>query len=188
MITYGEIEGMNGFMEILNYGNIDYWKLLDLPSVDSKHPVAKDATLAMIKYAFFSRFAIVKTLIEKHDCTYDYSTLLDIVNAYANLSDPEKFYKYNCYRQEECAYDISDEYYGYENVFTKDLSADDQNIFVEFVWTQLNYFSDLIKKCQITSKEELNILQALELALKETYLNESSKKVKDDNNLTHKLK
>ena len=186
---------MNGFMEILNYGNIDYWKLLDLPSVDVKHPVAKDTTLMMIKYAFISRFAIVRTLIEKHDCTYDYKTLLDIVNAYANLSDPEKFYKYNCYRQEECAYDTSDEYYGYKNVFTKDLSADDQNIFVEFIWAQLNHFEDLIKRCQITSKEELirnnidlGVLQALELALKETYLSESSKKIKEDNNQTLKLK
>ena len=67
---------------------------------------------------------------------------------------------------------------------------DDEELFKNFIKENENdeRISDLIKKCQITSKEELNILQALELALKETYLNESSKKVKDDNNLTHKLK
>ena len=184
-------KGMNGFMEILNYGNIDYWKLLDLPSVDEKHPVSNDVNLMMIKLAFVSRFAIVRTLIAKHDCQYDYQTLLDIVNAYANLSVPKRFYEYNCYRQGENAYSSSDEYYGYEDVFKTDLNADDQNIFVDFIGAQKDYcLNELTNCCLKTMPKEtnINVLQALIVALDEIHATESKRNTKEENNNQRKLK
>lgn len=149
MLLYKATEGSLVNMEMLNYGDIDYWKILELPSVDKNHAVSPDMTIAYIKYAFINRFAIVKALINRGDTQYDYSSLLDIANAYLNLGNPLDFYKYNCYRMGESAYDTPDKYYGYDYLFEHDLDDKDNAIFKEYIVKELAYFRRFIVEYQL---------------------------------------
>ena len=86
MVTYVEIEGMNGFME-----NLKCFDVLGLPKINKENVYG----IRDVRLAFYNGFIITGRQIENGDASV-FQRLIDLVDAYVALSQPYELYKYGC--------------------------------------------------------------------------------------------
>lgn len=136
MITYGEIEGMNGFME-----NLKCFDVLGLPKINKENVYGiKD-----VRLAFYNNFIInVREFYDGAD--YKIKHLIDLVDAYDVFCEPYKFYLLMCDVEHKSVVpikEIVDPYYGYKKFYENDLQGKDLVVFFTFLKKIESSFADL---------------------------------------------
>lgn len=128
MVTYDEIEGMNGFME-----NLKCFDVLGLPKINMGNLSAYG--IRDVRLAFYNGFIITGRQIKNGDASV-FQRLIDLVDAYVALSQPYELYKYGCEMEKVSRIpinEIADPYCGYKKFYENDLQGRDLADFFIFL-------------------------------------------------------
>ena len=120
MVTYDEIEGMNGFME-----NLKCFDVLGIPKINTRNLSAYG--IRDVRLAFYNGFIITGRQVKNGDASV-FQRLIDLVDAYVALSQPYELYKYGCEMEKVSRIpinEIADPYCGYKKFYENDLQGRD---------------------------------------------------------------